>query len=100
MEGVMPIRASVYIGMVVVGGAWAIFRAMSAWHSDDIMRLACYVTVAILVSGFKINLPGFKGTMSVNFLFILIGISEMTLGETILIGCLSTLAQCLYKSTQ
>jgi len=96
----MPIRARVYIGMIVGGGAWATFRAMSAWHSDDIMRFACYLTVAILVSGLKFNLPGFKGTMSVSFLFILIGVSEMTLGETILIGCLSTLAQCLYKSKQ
>src|SRR6202011_3762903 len=38
--------------------------------------------------------------MSVNFLFILIGVSEMSLSETMVLGCLGTLAQCLWKSRQ
>ena len=96
----MPIRARIYVGLIVAGGAWAMFRSISTWHSNDIMRFACYLAVAILVSGLKVNLPGFKGTMSVNFLFILIGVSELTVSETIVIGCLGTLAQCLYKSKQ
>src|SRR3954453_6844158 len=96
----MRLQAKIYIGAIIGAGAWAVWHAITTWHSDDLARFSCYLAVAILVSGFKVNLPGFKGTMSVSFLFILLGVSEMTVGETILIGCLSTLAQCLYKSKQ
>ena len=96
----MRLQAKLYIGLVVCGGAWAVGRSIFSWHSDDIIRCICYMAVNILVSGLKVNLPGFKGTMSVNFLFILIGISELTFSETMLLGCLGTLAQCLYKSKQ
>jgi diguanylate cyclase (GGDEF)-like protein/putative nucleotidyltransferase with HDIG domain len=38
--------------------------------------------------------------MSVNFLFILIGVSEMSWSETVALGCLATLTQCTWKSKQ
>jgi diguanylate cyclase (GGDEF)-like protein/putative nucleotidyltransferase with HDIG domain len=38
--------------------------------------------------------------MSVNFLFILIGVSELNLAETMVLGCLGTLAQCIWKPRQ
>src|SRR5688500_12773449 len=96
----MRILAKLYIAGITIGGIWAAARAISIWHSEDPMRFACYLLVAIMVSGLKVNLPGFKGTMSVNFLFILIGMSEMGVSETLVLGCLGTLAQCLYKSKQ
>ena len=96
----MRLEARLYIGLIVGGGMWAVYRALSAWQSDDLLRFFCYLSVAVVVSALKVNLPGFKGTMSVNFLFILIGVSEMSLGETIVIGCLATLAQCVWKSKQ
>src|SRR5215471_2084581 len=94
----MCLETRLYIGLIVGGGMWAVYRALSAWQSDDLLRFFCYLSVAVVVSALKVNLPGFKGTMSVNFLFILIGVSEMSLGETIVIGCLATLVQCVWKS--
>jgi hypothetical protein len=35
--------------------------------------------------------------MSTNFLFILIGVAELTLAETITLGCAAALVQCLWK---
>ena len=43
----------------------------------------------------KIQLPGIDGTMSVNFLFILLGVVELSLPETLVLGCTATLAQCV-----
>jgi diguanylate cyclase (GGDEF)-like protein/putative nucleotidyltransferase with HDIG domain len=93
----MPLPARLYIGLVVGGGMWAVFHALSVFQSDDIFRFLCYLVVAVVVSALKVNIPGFKGTMSVNFLFILIGISELSVGETMVIGCLGTWAQCVWK---
>jgi diguanylate cyclase (GGDEF)-like protein/putative nucleotidyltransferase with HDIG domain len=93
----MPLRARFYIALICLTGIWTMFRVALSWHSGDPIRFLCYLTVALLVSGLKVNLPGIKGTMSVNFLFILIGISELSLGETMVIGCIGTLIQCVWK---
>src|SRR5262249_19223127 len=94
----MRLQAKVYIGLIAIGGAWAIYDAAIAWRSDDILRFLCNLAACVLVSGLKVNLPGIKGTMSVNFLFILIGVSQMTLGETLVLGCAGTLVQCFWKA--
>lgn len=79
-------------GMVVL--------AYSLWHwqSQDLMRFACYLAVAILASGLKVQLPGIDGTMSVNFLFILLGVLELSLPETLVIGCTATLVQSVWQA--
>lgn len=96
----MKLPAKLFIALMLASGGWALYHAISIWHSDDLLRFISYVTVAVLASGLKVNLPGIKGTMSVNFLFILIGVSQMSPSETIVLGCLGTLAQCLWKSKQ
>jgi len=40
---------------------------------------------ALLASSLKVTLPGIDGTLSVNFLFTLLGILELGLPETLLI---------------
>jgi len=51
-------------------------------------------------SGLKVQIPGLDGTMSVNFLFILLGVLELSLPQTLLIGCTATLVQCLWQARQ
>jgi putative nucleotidyltransferase with HDIG domain len=41
-------------------------------------------------------LPGITGTLSVNFLFILMGVLELSFTETLILGAVSMLAQTLY----
>lgn len=83
---------TVSIGMVVLG------FSLLHWQSHDPMRFACYLAVAILASGLKVQLPGIDGTMSVNFLFILLGVLELSLPETLLIGCTATLVQSVWQA--
>ena len=52
--------------------------------------------IAILASRLKVSLPGITGTLSVNFLFILIGVLELSFAETLILGAASMLAQCFY----
>jgi hypothetical protein len=49
-------------------------------------------------SAMKIRLPGFKTTISMNFVFILIGIALFSFGETVLIGLGGALVQSLWKT--
>jgi len=93
----MPLRAKLYIGLICVVGTWTMAHAAAHFHTTELYRFLTLLALTITVSGLKVNLPGIKGTMSVNFLFILIGISEMSVGETMVIGCLGTLIQCVWK---
>jgi len=64
--------------------------------SKNIAEFICYLGIAILASRLKVNLPGITGTLSVNFLFILIGVLELSFTETLILGAVSMLAQCMY----
>ncbi|HUI55236.1 MAG TPA: HD domain-containing phosphohydrolase [Bryobacteraceae bacterium] len=91
----MPKKARIYIGAVLVLGAACM--AGADWRPLSPTEFLCFFCVAALVSGMKVRLPGILGTLSVNFLFILVGILSMTSGEAIAIGCASALVQCLWK---
>ncbi len=79
---------------------WALAHALWHWQSVDLPRFACYLLIAVLASSLKIRLPGINGTMSVNFLFILLSLLELNLPETLVLGCTATLAQCLFGTQQ
>ncbi len=72
--------------------------ALWHWQSADLTRFLCYLAVAVLASSLKVQLPGIDGTMSVNFLFILLGVMELSLAETMVIGCTATLVQSVWHT--
>jgi diguanylate cyclase (GGDEF)-like protein/putative nucleotidyltransferase with HDIG domain len=72
--------------------------ALWHWQSADLARFLSYLAVAILASSLKVQLPGIDGTMSVNFLFILLGVMELSLPETLLIGCMATAVQSVWNA--
>jgi diguanylate cyclase (GGDEF)-like protein/putative nucleotidyltransferase with HDIG domain len=96
----MSIRARLFIGATAALGIWALADALWHWQSVDLSRFVCYLLVAVLASSLKIRLPGLDGTMSVNFLFILLSVLELNLPETMVLGCTATLAQCLFGTRQ
>jgi diguanylate cyclase (GGDEF)-like protein/putative nucleotidyltransferase with HDIG domain len=89
-------NAKAFIGMVVVLGTAVLLYGAIHQSSKNIAEFICYLGIAILASRLKVNLPGITGTMSVNFLFILLGILQLSVSETLILGCASILVQCLY----
>ena len=96
----MSIRARLFIGATAALGMSALAHVLWHWQSVDLTRFFCYLLVAVLASSLKIQLPGIDGTMSVNFLFILLSVLELNLPETMVLGCTATLAQCLLGTRQ
>lgn len=92
----MTVKAKTYISCVVVFGGVIILNQLFLWDSPDILRYVCYLVLAVLSSRLKVVLPGINGTLSLFFIFVLFGVIQLTLPETILIGCLATLAQCIW----
>jgi diguanylate cyclase (GGDEF)-like protein/putative nucleotidyltransferase with HDIG domain len=93
----LSIQTKAFIGITASIGVVVLGFALFHWQSHDPMRFACYLIVAILASGLKVQLPGIDGTMSVNFLFILLGVLELSLPETLVIGCVASLAQSVWQ---
>jgi len=93
----LSIQTKAFIGITATAGVVVLAFALTHWHSQDPMRFACYLVVALLASGLKVQLPGIDGTMSVNFLFILLGVLELSLPETLVIGCTASLAQSVWQ---
>src|ERR1700689_3683482 len=92
----LSIPARLFIGLVVVAGLATLLYGGVHQSSKNIAEFICYLGIAVLASRLKVNLPGITGTLSVNFLFILIGVLELSLTETLILGAVSMLAQCLY----
>src|SRR3984957_19269882 len=93
----MPAGAKVFIGLVVTFGSCAFLYGAVKPASRNIAEFICYLLISILASRLKVNLPGITGTMSVNFLFILLGILELSFPETLVLGCAALLVQCVYR---
>ncbi len=94
----LSIQAKAFVGVTALLGVVMLVYALLHWQSQDLLRFACYLAVAVLASGLKVQLPGIDGTMSVNFLFILLGVMELSLPETLLIGCTATLVQSVWQT--
>jgi hypothetical protein len=94
----MSLRANVYIRSVIVLGAILLAGCMIFEREfTDLSKWLGYLLLACIGSILKISLPKIHGTMSINFLFILIGIAELTLAETMTLACAAALVQCLWR---
>jgi diguanylate cyclase (GGDEF)-like protein/putative nucleotidyltransferase with HDIG domain len=94
----MSTRTKLFVGITVSLGMVVLCFALWHWQSADLTRFFCYLAVAVLASSLKVQLPGIDGTMSVNFLFILLGVMELSLPETLVIGCTATLVQSVWHA--
>ena len=95
----MPIKARIYISATIAAGL-VLLAGCLVYARDfaDLPRYLGYLSLACIGSTLKIKLPKIRGTMSINFLFILIGVAELTIAETITLGCVAALIQCLWKA--
>jgi diguanylate cyclase (GGDEF)-like protein/putative nucleotidyltransferase with HDIG domain len=94
----MSTGTKLFVGIAVSIGMLVLGSALWHWQSADLARFACYLAIAVLASSLKVQLPGIDGTMSVNFLFILLGTMELSLPETMVIGCTATLVQSVWQT--
>jgi len=97
MSWVRSIGARAFIAGMALMGLVCLATALSQWQFTDPVKFTCYLIAALLASSLKVSLPGIEGTLSVNFLFTLLGILELSLPQTLVIGLASTLAQFYWK---
>ena len=93
---VLSTPAKFFISVIVMAGLGILVYGAIHQDSKNIAEFICYLGIAILASRLQVNLPGITGTLSVNFLLILIGVLELSFTETLILGAVSMLAQCIF----
>ncbi|HXM43600.1 MAG TPA: hypothetical protein VN924_20350 [Bryobacteraceae bacterium] len=97
----MPDNARVYISLVSVAGIAAmVYAFLDPPWPHDLLRLCTYFLLSLLAGALKLRLPGLTGTMSIGFVLVLLGISEFTIPETMLMACAGVLVQCVWRAKQ
>lgn len=91
----LPAKAATFVGIMAVIGIVVLGAQLASWDSRDTLKFGALYAVAIATSGVKISLPRMAGTLSSSFLFVLFGILNFSLAETLLMGVTVTLIQCL-----
>ena len=96
----MPNLAKAYIAMIAALATTVLALVASRWNPENLVHFVQFFALTMLASAMKIRLPGFKTTISINFVFVLIGIALLSFGETVLIGLGGALVQSLWKTQQ
>jgi len=96
----MNLKATLYVTAISLAGCGLIATTLYRWHSEDLLRFCFYLILSALAAGLKVNLPGIRGSMPVCFLFVFVGIADLNASETLILGCVGTAVQCLWKAEQ
>jgi signal transduction histidine kinase/CheY-like chemotaxis protein len=96
----MDRKAHWYIAGVLATGAFAVSAALRQPMGAPSSAFFICLIAAVLSSGLKISLPMISGTLSVNFLFILLSITELSLPETLLISGACTVWQYFWHARE
>ena len=90
----MSFAPRAFIAVVVLCGTSVLTYTVFHGSSHNPLKFFCYLVIALVASRLKVNLPGITGTMSVNFLFLLLGVLELSFAETMALGCAAVVVQC------
>jgi len=92
---IRTIEARGFVSLVIVLGGCVTGYGAFHWSSQEPIVFASYLLVATIACRLKVKLPGITGAVSVNFLFILLGLRELGFSETLALGCTAILMQCV-----
>jgi len=94
----MPVRAKLYIAVNIALG-FALLAGTLIWFRQfpDVAHYLACLSLACIASTMKVRLPGLHGTISVNFVFILLALTQLSLVEALIVAAAATLVQCLWR---
>jgi hypothetical protein len=95
----MTTKAKLLIFPWIVAGMGLLVATVAGdFRFPEPSRFVTCLALAMLGSTFKIRLPRMQGTISINFVIVLIAMAQMTLTEALLVGVAGTLVQCLWRT--
>jgi putative nucleotidyltransferase with HDIG domain/diguanylate cyclase (GGDEF)-like protein len=93
----MTTNAKLYVTALLVLGLCVLTMNFAEWRLMDPVRFSAFFFFGCAASILKVAAPAMAGKMSVNFIFVLIGLTELPLPETLLVGCASVVIECIWR---
>jgi diguanylate cyclase (GGDEF)-like protein/putative nucleotidyltransferase with HDIG domain len=93
----LPAGAKAYVYATTIAAVY-ILAVLCRWHLEHPSLFFLYLCAGSLASALRVSLPGITGTMSVNFVFALMGVGELNLVEAIAVSCPGIIGQFLLRS--
>jgi len=94
----MPKTAKTYIALVIFAGASVLLFAATSWSASGLQQFGIYLGLAALASTLKVRIPGLEGTMSPNFVFLLLGMAACGFSQVVVISLAAALVQSLWAA--
>lgn len=91
-------RAKLFVAMTVVSGGALIASCLARPNLAQPDAYLTFSLLALFASALKVRLPGITGTISMNFLFILVAVAVFSFSETVLLAAAAGLVQCFWKA--
>jgi len=91
----MSDKGKKFVRLVAAFGLAQLAVSAANLRLTDPKRFAIYLTMAILASAFQARPAGLGIAFSLNLPFILLSMVELSLPETLMIGCAAVLTQCV-----
>jgi hypothetical protein len=93
----MTRAAQTYAWIIILTGFAVLACAGLGWQSwSDAPFLVC-LALAALAATFKMKLPNLTGTLSPAFVFLLVAVATLSWSQTVIIGAVSGVVQCLWR---
>src|SRR5215472_1077792 len=96
----MSKTAKSYIALVIASGALLLMLAAGSWSSANLRQFAIYLGLAALASALKVRIPGMEGTISPNFLFLLLGMVALPFSQVAVMSLAAALVQSFWASAK
>jgi len=94
----MTKKTQFFVGLTIATGVGLVATCLASGNLGLSSTYLLYCLLAWLSSTLKVRLPGVTGTISLNFMFILIAVALFTFSETVLLACGASAVQCLWRS--
>ena len=97
----MPRVAKAYWLLVIAAGCSCLVRSLAGWQAgeESLLKLAIYVVAGVFAADLKIRLPGIFGTLSMNYVVIIVALQDLSLGAAVIVGTVEHAEQCLIHAS-
>jgi hypothetical protein len=92
----MPRIAKAYIALIICSGAAVLLFAAVSWSSANLFQFFILLGFVAFSSTLKIRIPGIDGTMSPNFVFLLLAMLSCRFSQVVAITLVAALVQSLW----
>src|SRR5277367_5587706 len=89
----LTVWARAYIFAIVLASVCLGVWAFPLWKTEQTFRFIVFLLIAFFASGLRVTLPGISGGISVNFVFLLIGMMDLNLPQVLCLGFAGTIGQ-------